>query len=111
MILKNWAAALAVIFSAGAASAAETYAIDNAHSTIGFSVRHIMVSSVKGAFKDYSGSVVYDDKDIAKSSVKLAIKTASIDTGIDKRDSHLRSADFLEADKYPAITFESTKIA
>lgn len=90
--------------------AAEKYEIDPVHSHMGFTVRHMVVARVSGKFKDFSGAIVYDEKDVTKSSVSVNIKTASIDTENEKRDHHLRSADFFDAENYPEITFVSKKI-
>lgn len=89
---------------------AGTYAIDPAHSVIGFSIRHFELSWVQGRFKDFTGTITVDDKDMTKSSVMFTAKIASVDTGIGKRDDHLRTADFFEVEKYPELTFKSTKI-
>jgi len=89
---------------------ASTWNIDPEHSTVEFKVRHLMVSNVKGVFGKVAGVVTVDDKDLTKSSVSATIDTASIDTGVAKRDTHLKSADFLEVDKYPTMTFVSTQI-
>ncbi|HMU74388.1 MAG TPA: YceI family protein [Elusimicrobiota bacterium] len=102
-----FAVALATL---GSLRAADTYTIDNAHSSVGFAVKHLMVTTTKGQFKDYTGTIQYDAKDISKSSVKVTIKTASINTDNNDRDNHLRSPDFFDATKNPDITFESTKI-
>lgn len=91
-------------------SLAASWEIDTAHSNVGFVVRHLVVAKVRGDFNEWSGTVVLDDKDITKSSVNVTIKTASIDTGNQKRDEHLRSADFFDAAKFPEITFKSTKV-
>src|SRR4030067_2622667 len=88
---------------------AQTFEIDPVHSSVGFSIRHI-VSNVKGRFTDFSGTVVYDSLKIENSSVNVTIKTASIDTDNEKRDGHLKSPDFFEAEKYPEINFKSTKV-
>ncbi|OGU07203.1 MAG: protein yceI precursor [Geobacteraceae bacterium GWC2_58_44] len=90
---------------------ASTWNIDADHSSIGFKVRHLMVSNVKGAFGKVTGVVNVDDKDITKSSATATIDTASIDTGVAKRDAHLKSADFLDVEKFPTMTFASTKVA
>ncbi|SYZ72890.1 conserved exported hypothetical protein [Candidatus Zixiibacteriota bacterium] len=89
---------------------ADTYQIDPVHSNIGFTVKHMVISNVKGNFSDFSGTIVYDDKDISKSSVNVTIKTISINTGNQYRDNDLKSGNFFEAEKYPEITFQSTKI-
>ena len=90
---------------------ASTWNIDQEHSNIGFKVRHLMVSNVKGSFGKVQGIISIDEKDLTRSSAKVTIDTASIDTGVDKRDAHLRSPDFLDVDKFPTMTFVSTKVA
>lgn len=102
--------ALLTLIPSGALFAADEYTIDTAHSTVEFAVRHMVISTVKGTFADFSGVVTYDPKDVTKSTVDVTIKTASINTNNEKRDNHLRSADFFDADKYPEITFKSSKI-
>ena len=91
-------------------SLASTWDVDPAHSTVEFSVRHMMVTTVKGQFQKVTGTVVLDEKDATKSTVEVSIETASIDTREPKRDAHLKSADFFDAAKFPALTFKSTKI-
>ena len=89
---------------------ASTWNIDSDHSSTGFKVRHLMVSNVKGVFGKVQGVVNVDDQDITKSNVNVTIDTASIDTGVAKRDTHLRGPEFLDVVKYPAMTFASTKV-
>jgi polyisoprenoid-binding protein YceI len=84
--------------------------IDPYHSLVEFSVKHLMISSVKGRFNDIHGSIMLDPEHPEYSSVKVQIQTASIDTGMAQRDAHLRSADFFDASKHPIITFASTQI-
>lgn len=86
------------------------YRLDPAHSRIGFAVRHLEINWVEGRFKDFEGTVHYDDKDVTRSSVEFSAKAASIDTGIEARDKHLRTADFFEVEKYPTLTFKSTRV-
>jgi len=87
------------------------YSVDANHSTVGFSVPILDgVSSVRGKFTDFTIDIDYDETDIAKSSVTAKIKAASIDTGVEARDKHLRTADFFEVEKYPEISFQSTRI-
>jgi polyisoprenoid-binding protein YceI len=100
----------AVAILAVTSPAADTFTIDPAHSSIGFVARHMVVTNVRGAFNDFAGTILYDDKDITKSSVEVSIKTATIDTKEPKRDEHLRSPDFFDAAKYPDITFKSKRI-
>jgi len=88
---------------------AQTFEIDKIHSSVGFSIRHI-VTKVKGRFIDFSGQIVYDSSKIENSSVNVTIDAASINTDNEKRDGHLKSADFFEVEKYPQITFHSTKV-
>ena len=103
------AAFMAVVAAAATAGAAETYTFDKAHSDVGFQIRHL-VSKVRGRFSDYDGTIVVDKARPEASSVELTIKAASIDTGNAKRDEDLRGANFFEVDKYPEITFKSTRI-
>jgi polyisoprenoid-binding protein YceI len=88
---------------------AGTFALDAAHTTVGFVARHLMVSKVRGSFGEVSGAIVIGEDPLA-SSVEVSIKTASITTGQADRDTHLRSADFLNVEAYPEITFKSTKV-
>jgi len=87
------------------------YAIDPTHSRIGFSARHAMVTKVRGAFNEFSGSGHFDAANPANSSLELSLVTASIDTGNTDRDGHLQSADFFDVEKFPAITFRSTSVS
>jgi polyisoprenoid-binding protein YceI len=101
---------LAVLTLCGAAWAADDYKIDPVHSRVGFAVKHMVVSTVHGRFTDYSGMITYDDKDPSKSSVNVTIKTASINTDNAGRDNDLRSANFLDTEKFPEITFKSKSV-
>lgn len=93
------------------AASAATWSIDPDHSNVGFKVKHLMVSNVKGNFNTFSGTVDINDKDITKSSVNVSIDTNSINTNVQKRDEHLRSADFFDVAKFPTMTFISKKVA
>jgi polyisoprenoid-binding protein YceI len=86
------------------------YKIDPAHSIIGFAIRHFEINWVEGRFKDFAGMIHYDDTDVTKSSVEFTAKIESIDTGIEPRNKHLRTADFFDAEKYPEMTFKSTRV-
>ncbi len=87
-----------------------TYTIDAAHSRVGFVARHAMVTKVRGAFNEFEGKAVIDGDDPSKSSVSVTVQVASVDTRNNQRDGHLRTNDFLDADKFPTITFASTAI-
>lgn len=86
------------------------YAFDKAHSFIGFKVKHMGLIDVPGYFRDFTGTVNFDAKDISRSTVEFSAKVTSVDTGVAARDNHLRTADFFEVEKYPELTFKSTKV-
>ena len=90
--------------------AARTWKIDTSHSQVGFSVRHMMMLKVHGRFGKWDGSLHLDDADPTKSSVEVNVDVASIDTNEEKRDGHLRSADFFDAEKFPKMTFKSKQV-
>ena len=87
-----------------------TWQLDASHSSIGFSVKHLMIATVKGSFGTYEVSFTGNEEDLSKAAVTAKIDAASIDTGNEQRDGHLRSADFFDAEKFPAITFVGKKI-
>lgn len=87
-----------------------TYQIDPAHSSANFTVRHMMITNVHGSFSRIQGSVVYDPENPAAANITAEIDAASINTNEAQRDTHLRSADFLDAEKFPKITFRSTSV-
>ncbi len=87
-----------------------TYAIDPAHSQVGFSVKHMMFSTVRGYFEGFEGTIVVDHDNPANSTVNVTIDASTINTRDEKRDEHLRSADFFDVAQYPTITFKSTSI-
>ena len=90
--------------------AADEYAFDKAHSTLGFSVTHLMVSKVPGQFNEYDGKIIFDANDLAASKIDVTIQSASVNTSVAKRDDHLKTADFFDAEKFPTITFASRSI-
>jgi polyisoprenoid-binding protein YceI len=89
----------------------ENWNIDVVHSTVGFSVRHLMVSKVHGLFTKWNGSFSFDEANPAASHVQVQVEVASIDTRDPQRDGHLRTGDFFEAEKFPHMTFKSTSVA
>jgi len=111
MIRMTRIAALALaIAPALAFGQTATWNIDGSHSRTGFSVKHLVISDVKGDFAKTSGAAQVDEADLSKSSVTVTIEAASVDTRDEKRDGHLKSADFFDVAKFPTITFKSTKV-
>ena len=101
---------LCLLLSAAMASAAtETYKIDPAHSSVGFSIRHFF-SKVPGHFKAFEGTITLDPKSLAGATVSVTIDTASIDTAVADRDKHLSGPDFFDVAKFPKMTFVSTEV-
>ena len=109
--MKHFSRILAVglMLIAPRLASAATWNIDPDHSSVGFSIRHLMVSNVKGNFDRFSGTVDLDDKNITASKVTATIDASSIDTRVQKRDDHLRSPDFFDVAKYPEISFVSKR--
>jgi polyisoprenoid-binding protein YceI len=87
------------------------YGLDKAHSAVGFRVKHYGLVDVPGYFRDFKGTVNYNAKDMTKSTVEFTAQMKSVDTGNQGRDNHLRTADFFEVEKFPEMTFKSTKVA
>lgn len=91
-------------------TATTTWSIDPTHSGVEFKVKHMMISHVKGHFSKVSGALTLDESDLAKSHIEASIDAASIETRDAQRDAHLRSADFLDAEKFPTLSFKSGRI-
>jgi polyisoprenoid-binding protein YceI len=109
MQLKQILTSIAATLLLGSvAYAMDTYNIDPAHTSIGFSVRHLGLNNVKGQFKEFAGVIVLDDGKIAEARGTIQVK--SVDTGVQQRDNHLRTADFFDATNYPTITFKTKRI-
>ncbi|HMO03308.1 MAG TPA: YceI family protein [Kiritimatiellia bacterium] len=108
--LKKSFALLMTAGMLGSFAQAATYKLDAAHTTIGFSVRHMMVSNVKGSFGEFEGTIEFDENDPSSMKASAVIQVASIDTANEKRDDHLRNEDFFDAPQFPTITFETTRV-
>jgi len=112
--MKNWISrtliVLVVVIAAPLAASADTWQIDPVHTTVGFSVRHMTISTVRGQFNKVAGTITANDNDPATAAIEATIDTASIDTHSPDRDSDLKSANFLDVAKYPTMTFKSKKI-
>jgi polyisoprenoid-binding protein YceI len=102
-------ATLAAVLTVSAAATTTTWQIDPAHTSAGFAVKHLMISTVRGQFKGVTGTVNWDDQDISKSTVDVTIDANTVDTGEPKRDADLKSDKFFDVAKYPTITFKSKK--
>ncbi len=89
---------------------AEKWEIDVAHSSVGFSVRHMVVTKTHGKFNEFTGYIDFDGENVEKGSVEITAQIASIDTDNKKRDDHLRSPEFFDAEKFPTMTFKSKKV-
>jgi polyisoprenoid-binding protein YceI len=103
--------ALAAVFAltSSLSAHADDYTLDSAHSKAGFSVKHMMVSTVRGQFSNVTGTIHFDPKDVSKTTIEASIDATTIDTQEPKRDTHLKSPDFFDVEKFPTITFKSTK--
>ncbi len=108
-MLRKTLIAFGMTLALTAPALADTYTVDRAHSEAAFQVRHIF-TKVRGTFRDFSGTINFDKAQPANSSVEFRIKAASIDTGNQKRDDHLRTADFFDVANHPEIVFKSTKV-
>jgi polyisoprenoid-binding protein YceI len=102
---------MAAVLMGTTAQALDTYKVDPAHSSINFSIEHMVINTVHGRFRQFEGSITVDpDSGNALKGAGATIQAKSIDTDIEKRDNHLRSPDFFDTEKFPTITFESTEI-
>jgi len=110
-MLRYWMTAVVMMLATVPGLAqVSTWEIDSAHSGAHFSVRHLMIATVRGEFRKVTGTINMDEKDISKSSVEAVIDTTTIDTREERRDNHLKSADFFDVAKFPTITFKSKSV-
>ena len=116
MSRRFYAAAFSALLLTGAGALAQspasntTWTIDSNHSQVDFQIRHLGVSKVHGSIGGVTGSVTWDEGDPGRSSVRATVKTSTVTTGNQERDTHLRSADFFNAERYPTMTFQSTAV-
>jgi polyisoprenoid-binding protein YceI len=112
--MKSWisktAVGIAMVVALPILAHADSWQIDPAHTNVEFSVRHMMISNVKGQFEKTSGTVTINGSDPTSAKIDATIDATSIDTRVDKRDAHLKSPAFLDVDKFPTITYKSTKV-
>jgi polyisoprenoid-binding protein YceI len=110
-MLRYWISAVAMILATVPGLAqVSTWEIDSAHSGAHFSVRHLMIATVRGEFRKVTGTIQMDEKDITKSRVEATIDATTIDTREERRDNHLKGADFFDVAKFPIITFTSKSV-
>jgi polyisoprenoid-binding protein YceI len=108
--MKKYMILAAVMLSVLAASAQTTWKNDPQHSRLGFVVKHLMISEIDGRFADFNATVTTSKSDYSDAKITLTAKVASINTDVEPRDAHLKTADFFDAEKYPTLTFKSTKL-
>jgi polyisoprenoid-binding protein YceI len=112
--MKSWISktviTLALLVMLPVLAHADTWQIDPAHTNVEFTVRHMMISNVKGQFQKTAGTITVNGSDAASAKIDATIDASSVDTRVERRDMHLKSPDFLDVAKYPTITFKSTKV-
>jgi polyisoprenoid-binding protein YceI len=108
--ISNTAIAIAMLIALPVLAHADNWQIDPAHTNVEFTVRHMMISNVKGQFQKTSGTITTNGNDPTSAQIDATIDATSIDTRVEKRDAHLKSPAFLDVDKFPTITFKSTKV-
>jgi polyisoprenoid-binding protein YceI len=108
--MKRFIAVALAVAAPAAGLAQSTWNVDPNHTHSSFTIRHLVITNVRGEFGKTTGAIVLDEKDVTKSTVEAAIETATIDTRVPDRDKHLRSPDFFDVAKYPSMTFKSTKV-
>ncbi|UCD63669.1 MAG: polyisoprenoid-binding protein [Candidatus Zixiibacteriota bacterium] len=109
-MLKRMAVVGAVLVAFAGTSQAARWELDKAHSSVGFTVRHLVIAKVNGSFGDFTADIEFDKDNLEQGSVKMTVQVASVDTDDEKRDEHLRSPDFFDAATYPTMVFTSKKV-
>ena len=108
--ISKTAIAMAIVVALPVLAHADTWQIDSSHTSVEFTVRHMMISNVKGQFQKTTGTITANGNDPASAKIDVTIDASSVDTRVERRDAHLKSPDFLDVAKYPTITFKSTKV-
>ena len=108
--ISKTAIAMAIVVAFPVLAHADTWQIDSSHTNVEFTVRHMMISNVKGQFQKTTGTITANGNDPASAKIDVTIDASSVDTRVERRDAHLKSPDFLDVAKYPTITFKSTKV-
>ena len=114
--MKPWisktaiAIAIAIVVALPVLAHADSWQIDSSHTSVEFTVRHMMISNVKGQFQKTTGTITANGNDPASAKIHVTIDASSVDTRVERRDAHLKSPDFLDVAKFPTITFKSTKV-
>jgi len=103
-------AVLCMLLSGNNVFAQSVYTVDGVHSSIGFAIRHLMISTTRGEFTDYTGEIQFDSQDLSSFSVDIAIEAKSINTRNEKRDGHLMSAEFFDVETYPTLEFKGKQL-
>ncbi|UCE66595.1 MAG: polyisoprenoid-binding protein [Candidatus Zixiibacteriota bacterium] len=109
-MLKRVFVLFSAVFTLSASTWADVWNIDKPHTSVGFTVRHMVVTKVHGQFKDFDGEIEFDGKNVETGLANITIRMASIDTENQKRDDHLKSADFFDVEKFPMMSFKSKKM-
>jgi len=109
-MLKKFSLVMLLLFVFTAIGHTAAWKMDPAHSSVGFIVRHMVISKIPGEFKKFEANITFDEKNIKNGTAEMTVQIASINTDNTKRDNHLRSADFFDAAKYPSMTFKSKKV-
>jgi polyisoprenoid-binding protein YceI len=108
--MKSLRTILMGVVAVAVAAGADTWQIDPAHSAVQFSVRHMMISNVRGEFSKLSGTVQYDPAELLQTAIDATVDSTSLNTRVEARDKHLKSADFFDVEKYPTLTFKSKRV-